>query len=53
MYLTNFIFKCFFSYRFLPNFKKWCDSDNHGSFFQGTNSLQLDSFQFLKINSFY
>ena len=51
MYLTNFIFKGFFSYRFSPNFKKGGILINHGSFFQGKYSLQLDRFQFFKINS--
>ena len=51
MYLTNFIFKIFFlyiaSYQLLKN---GAILINHGSFFQGKDSLQLDSFQFLKMN---
>ena len=51
MYLTNFIFQSFFSYRILPNLRKYTFLINHGSFFQGKDSLQLDCLQFFKINS--
>ena len=52
MYLTNFIFKFFFfhiaSYK---NLKNGTILINRGSFFQGKDSLKLNRFQFLKINS--
>ena len=52
MYLTNFIFNCcFFHDAFYKIFKNNAILINHVSFFQGKDSLQLDGFQFLKINS--
>ena len=40
-----------FSYRFLPNFKKLCDSNKSRIIFQRKDSPQLHRFQFLRINS--
>ena len=52
MYLTNFIFKCFFfhiaSYQIFEN---GVILIIHGSFVQGKDSLQLDRFQLLKLNT--
>ena len=51
MYSTNFIFKCsFFHIAFYQIFKNWAILINHGSFFKGKDSLQLDHFEFLKMN---
>ena len=52
MYLTNFIFKCFFYIAFYQIFKNATILINHGSFCQEKDSLQLDRFQFFKINSY-
>ena len=50
MYLTNFIQVLFFHIAFNQIFKNGAILINHGSFIQGKDSLQLDHFQFLKIN---
>ena len=46
MYLTNFIFKRFF----FQISKNGAILINHGSFFQGKESLQRYRFHFLKMN---
>ena len=52
MYATNFIFNCtFFHISFYQIFKNGAILINRRSFFQGKDSLQLDRFQFFKINS--
>ena len=52
MYFTNYIFNfTFFRIAFYQIFINGAILINHESFFQGKNSLQLDHFQFLKINS--
>ena len=52
MYLTNLIFNyTFFHIAFYKNFKNGAILMNHGSFFQGEDSLQLARYKFLKINS--
>ena len=52
MYLTNFIFNCtFFHIAFYQIFKDGAILINRGLFLQGKDSLQLDRFQFLQINS--
>ena len=48
---NKFYFQVLFSYRSLPNFKKYAFLISLESFFQGKDSLQVDCFQFLKINS--
>ena len=50
MYLTNFIFKFFFHIASYLIFKNGAFLINNGSFFQRKDSLQLDRFQFLKLN---
>ena len=52
MYLTNFIFNyTFLHIAFYQIFKNGAILINRRSFFQWKNSLQLDRFQLLKINS--
>ena len=52
MYLTNYIFTwTFFHIAFYKIFKNGCILIIHRSFFQENDSLQLDRFQILKINS--
>ena len=52
MYVCKYIFKCCFLHiAFYQIFKNSAIMINHGSFFQGKDSLQHDSFHFLKINS--
>ena len=52
MFLTNFIFNCtFFLIGFYQIFLSGAILINLGSFFQGKDFLQLDHFQFSKINS--
>ena len=52
MYAKNFIFNCtFFHIAFYQIFKNSAILISRGSFFQGNGSLQLDRFQFLKMNS--
>ena len=52
MYLTNYILTCtFFHIAFYQIFKNGVILINRGSFFQGKDSLQLNRFQFFKINS--
>ena len=48
MYLTDFIFKCFSFNRFLPNFKKWCDSDKLWIIFLGRRFLATKLFPVFK-----
>ena len=50
MNLTNFIFKSLFHIASYQIFKNGAILINHGSFSQGKDSLQLDFFQFLKMN---
>ena len=51
MLLINFIFdQTFFLFSLSQILKNYAILINHGSFLEGKGSLQLDRFQFLKMN---